>query len=109
MHKPVELSHFRFVDSRLHTLLLQLVFNPDVETVILFSSLADKYRLCNNMTLFYDFICKYFLRVTRTRAWKTLTFARVFDLLSEDNLNVARELDVFHAAVAWIDGDRVHR
>ena len=87
----------------------QMLMNPDVETVVFFSYLAEKYHISDNLAFFYDFMCKHFLRVSRTRGWRTLTFGQVFDLLSEDNLNVERELDVFHAAVAWIDSDRTNR
>ena len=86
-----------------------MLLNPGVETVILFSYLVEKYDITDNLAYFYDFTCKHFLRVSRTRGWRTLTFGQVFDLLSEDNLNVERELDVFHAGVAWIDSDRTNR
>ncbi|KAL8604342.1 hypothetical protein ACOMHN_028105 [Nucella lapillus] len=99
---------FLHIDHIIH-MCKQMILSPDVETVTLFSSLAEKYQLIEDLTYFYDFICKHFLYVSRTRGWKTLTFAQVFDLLSENNLNVERELDVFHAAVAWIEADRGSR
>ena len=86
-----------------------MVLSPDVETVVSFSLLAEKYHLTDDLAFYYDFICQHFMPVSRTRAWRALSFGQVFDLLSEDNLHVERELDVFHAAVAWIDGNRAKR
>lgn len=86
-----------------------VLHQPSVDTVIQYSQLADKFHLTDDPGFFYDFICEHFLSVTRTRAWRGLGFGQVFDFLSEDNLNVERELDVFHAAVAWIEADRSSR
>ncbi|KAK7103055.1 hypothetical protein V1264_021184 [Littorina saxatilis] len=111
---PDNLAHVLAAAAFLHineivNMCKQMLLKPDIETVILFSCLAEKYQLSDNLGSFYDFMCKHFLRVSRTRGWKTLTFGQVFDLLSEDNLSVERELDIFHAAVAWIDADRANR
>ncbi|KAK7499567.1 hypothetical protein BaRGS_00009219 [Batillaria attramentaria] len=97
--------HINHVTALCQEVLLQ----PSVETVIYYSQLAEKYHLIDDTSRFYDFVCEHFLRVSRTPGWRSLGFGQVFDYLNEDNLNVERELDVFHAAVSWIEADRPHR
>lgn len=80
-----------------------------VDNAIYLYSIAESYGLTDIRDKSVRFIADNFVKVTSTEHFVLVPFACIMELLSDDRLCIASELDVFTAVVRWIDSDRVER
>lgn len=79
--------------------------NLDVNNAILHYSIAENNSLNDIRDKAYVFILDNFPEVSFTRHFLYLPFERVLKIVSNENLCINTELDVFSAVVRWVDFD----
>ena len=91
------------------SLSFQYLTNLTVDNAIIFYSIAENYKLDDMRENTYAFIMTRFVEVSNTKHFNYLPYERLVKLLSDDRLNVQGELDVFYAALRWVDHNRAER
>jgi len=77
--------------------------------VIIFYSVAENYNLTEMRDNVICFIRSRFIEISNTRHFNFLPYERLAFILSDDRLNVATELEVFYAAMRWVNFNREER
>ena len=81
----------------------------DINSALFYHAVAIKYEIEDLAARIYDFICSRFVEITKTRQYSRAPVATVKRLLDEDRLNVSSEMDVFLAALTWLEYRREER
>lgn len=81
----------------------------DSSNVLCYQVVAARAGLWDLESEMYRFICDNFVDVINTGSWEAIGFQRMHDILSDCNIVIRGELDVFTAIVKWIDYKKCQR
>ena len=85
------------------------LLNYNTENVLDLIEIAKKNEMFHIVSQMQNFICKKFNEITNTEKFLHCSFNEVSQILADDGLAVARELDVFIAAKRWIEHQKQAR
>ena len=81
----------------------------DVTNCLALESFADQFGGESLKQAASEFKLKNFISVVKTEDFKTLNFDKVKEMISSDEIIVAREEDVYEAIVSWVKHDLMSR
>ncbi|XP_059153808.1 uncharacterized protein LOC131939496 [Physella acuta] len=81
----------------------------DIENCINNYLIAAKFQLCDVMDRILDLIRLNFMSIIRTREFLSLPCDVVVMFLTDSNVNVTSELEIFFAALSWVDFNKMDR
>ena len=81
----------------------------DVTNCLALESFADQFGCESLKQAASEFKLKNFISVVKTEDFKTLNFDKVKEMISRDEIIVAREEDVYDAIVSWVNHDALAR
>ncbi|KAK7101585.1 uncharacterized protein [Littorina saxatilis] len=91
------------------TLCKDALLHCDVENALYYMFVAQKHELVDIAPFLQDFVRANFTAIVRTHRFLGMELQQLRDFLSDDGIMVTSELDVFHAARAWIDHSKTER
>ena len=89
---------FKFIKQRIN-----------LKTVFFYFDLSNKYRLSSVRSFLLKFIGRCFEQIVKDEKFLKLEFDLVEDILSYAELDVTSEMQVFKAAISWINHDQQQR
>ncbi|XP_067684796.1 kelch-like protein 28 [Haliotis asinina] len=87
----------------------RFLLDHSVQEALEVMKIARKHELLDIYSNVYDYVCLNFNKVTKTDSFLRASHADLCHLLSDDNLCVQKELDIFFAATRWLDYNRQDR
>ncbi|XP_046369558.2 kelch-like protein diablo [Haliotis rufescens] len=87
----------------------RFLLNHSIQEALTVMKISRKHELLDIFSNVYDYVCLNFNKVAKTDSFLRAHHTDMCHLLSDDNLCVQKELDVFFAATRWLDYNRQDR